>query len=96
MPEGDIYASLGKYVAQEKVFLVHLRNIRGKVPHYQEVFIDEGDIDIGRILRILQDHNYDGVIMPDHTPEMECRDPWHAGMAFTMGYIVGILQSIEL
>ena len=92
MSEGDVYSSLREYVDQDKVFLVHLRNVRGKVPHYHEVFIDEGDIDMGRILRILKELNYQGVIIPDHTPEMESKAPWHAGMAFSMGFISGLVH----
>ena len=43
---------------------IHLRNVVGKVPHYKEVFIDEGQIDVKRILTILTDCKFDGVIIP--------------------------------
>ena len=39
-------------------------------------------LDMIRVLRILHRNGYDGVIIPDHTPEMTCAAPWHAGMAF--------------
>ena len=42
--------------------------MRGKVPHYHEVFVDEGDTDMIALLRILHRNGYDGVIIPDHTP----------------------------
>jgi mannonate dehydratase len=48
-----------------------------------------------KALRILKKNNYDGVLIPDHTPEMTCAAPWHAGMAFALGYMKGAMQSIE-
>jgi mannonate dehydratase len=70
-----------------RVAYVHLRNVRGKVPVYQETFIDEGDMDVHRVLRILHRNGFNGVIIPDHAPQMSCAAPWHAGMAFAMGYL---------
>jgi mannonate dehydratase len=51
MTEGDIYQVVDQYSQQNAIAYVHLRNVRGKVPHYHEVFIDEGDIDICRVMR---------------------------------------------
>jgi mannonate dehydratase len=65
------------------------------VPDYHEVFVDEGDIDMFRILSILHKSNFDGVIIPDHTPQMECDAPWHAGMAYAMGWIRATMQAVE-
>jgi mannonate dehydratase len=87
MSEGDIYETVETYAAMGKIAYVHLRNVRGKVPNYYEVFIDEGDTDNLRVLRILAKHHYQGVIIPDHSPEMNCPSPWHAGMAFALGYL---------
>lgn len=91
MPEGDIYDATERYSSQNKLAYVHFRNIRGKAPHYHEVFIDEGDIDMLRILRILKKNDYQGVIIPDHTPQMTCAAPWHAGMAYAMGYMKAVM-----
>jgi mannonate dehydratase len=95
MSEGDLYEALDRYSRQGKIGYVHFRNVRGKVPRYQEVFVDEGDIDMLRVLRILRNNAYTGVIIPDHTPEMSCAAPWHAGMAFALGYIRAAMQCAE-
>lgn len=92
MTEGDVYDTTANYVKQGKVPYIHLRNVSGKVPYYKETFIDEGDIDIKRIIKILKDLNYDGVLIPDHTPQMSCKAPWHAGMAYAMGYINALIK----
>ncbi len=95
MPGSNLYNFLDKYSKQNKIGYVHCRNVKGKVPHYREAFIDEGDIDMVKALRILHKNNYDGVVIPDHTPEMSCNAPWHAGMAYAMGYLKAALQIIE-
>lgn len=95
MTEGDIYEAVEKYCRLGKIAYIHLRNVRGKVPYYRETFIDEGDVDMTRILSILRRNRFDGVVIPDHTPQMSCSAPWHAGMAHTLGYIAGVLATLE-
>jgi len=60
-----------------------------------EVFVDEGDVDMLRALRILRKNDYDGVLIPDHTPQMTCAAPWHAGMAFALGYMKALRTIVE-
>jgi mannonate dehydratase len=95
MTEGDIYDTVDRYSRQGKLAYVHLRNVAGKVPHYRETFIDEGDVDMIRILTILKKNHFDGVLIPDHTPQMSCAAPWHAGMAHTLGYILAVKALLE-
>lgn len=95
MTEGDIYTAIEQYCAQDKVHYVHFRNVIGKVPQYQEAFIDTGDIDMLKALRLYKKHNYEGVFIPDHTPILECGAPWHAGMAYALGYMKAALKIVE-
>lgn len=95
MTEGDIYEVVDQYSRQEAIGYVHFRNIVGKVPHYEEVFIDEGNVDMIKVLKILKKNNYDGVLIPDHTPQMTCDAPWHAGMAYALGFMRAALMMIE-
>ena len=85
MTEGNIYEVTEKHAKVGDVGYIHFRNVSGKVPHYQETFVDDGDIDMVKIVNILESAGYDGVIIPDHTPLMTCKAPWHAGMAYAMG-----------
>lgn len=94
MTDGDLYATVERYASQGKVAYIHFRNVRGKVPNYYEVFIDEGDTDMIRVLRILHKVNYQGVLIPDHTPAMSCAAPWHAGMAYALGYMRAAIRMI--
>jgi mannonate dehydratase len=40
MAEGDIYSMVDKVSQMGRIAYIHFRNVRGKVPHYREVFID--------------------------------------------------------
>lgn len=96
MTEGDVYESIERYGRQHKIAYVHFRNVTGKVPHYRETFIDDGDVDMARALRLLRDVGFEGVLIPDHTPRMSCAAPWHAGMAYALGYMTAIMRSLGI
>jgi len=84
----DHYASTGR------IHYVHFRNVRGTVPNYDEVFVDDGDVDMIEVIRILHKHDFQGVLIPDHTPQMACAAPWHAGKAYAMGYMKAAIKLI--
>jgi mannonate dehydratase len=94
MTEGDVYSATERFAGQHRIGYVHLRNVRGKVPHYKETFIDDGEVDVLRVLEILQNSKFEGVIIPDHAPQMSCPAPWHAGMAFALGYLKAGLKGL--
>ena len=60
---------------------------RARRPHYHEMFVDDGDTDMFEVIRILHRNSFDGVLIPDHTPLIECAAPWHAGMAHALGWM---------
>jgi mannonate dehydratase len=92
MTEGDVYNATEQYA--NNIAYVHFRNIKGKVPNYKEVFLDEGDINMIEILKILKRKEFSGVLIPDHTPQMNCEGSWHAGMAYALGYMNAALKLI--
>jgi len=95
MTEDDLYTHIDKYSKQGSIAYVHFRNVRGKVPNYREVFLDEGDVDMLKALKIYRKNGYDGVMIPDHTPQMSCSASWHAGMAFALGYMRGAITALN-
>jgi mannonate dehydratase len=95
MTEGDVHEVTDVYSKQDNIAYIHFRNIVGKVPDYKEVFVDEGDIDMVRILRILKKNGFAGTLIPDHTPQMNCDGPWYAGMAYAMGFMKAAMLIVE-
>lgn len=95
MTAGNLYEMVDNYSRQQRIAYVHFRNVSGKVPHYHETFIDDGDIDMLRIIAILRRNHYEGVLIPDHSPQMTCSAPWHAGMAHTLGFMRAAMMAVE-
>lgn len=95
MTDGGIYEALDEYSRHGRIAYIHFRNVNGKVPHYHETFIDDGDTDMLRVISILYRNHFDGVLIPDHSPQMTCPAPWHAGMAHTLGFLAAALQAVE-
>lgn len=95
MPGADVYRAAARHAAENRIAYIHFRNVKGQVPVYRETFVDEGDIDMLRLLSVLHRNNYRGVLIPDHTPYVTCDAPWHAGMAFALGYMRAAIVAVE-
>jgi mannonate dehydratase len=95
MTTGDIYETVREIARRDRIGYIHFRNVKGKIPKYVETFVDDGDIDIVEIVRILRDEGFDGVLIPDHTPELHCAAPWHAGMAYALGYMRALVNNAD-
>ncbi len=95
-PATQIFDVIRWFGSRKKIFNVHFRNIVGGRGHFREAFPDEGDIDLYRALLTYHEVGYDGMLMPDHVPEV----PGHpeAGLqsfAFAYGHIRGLMQAAE-
>jgi hypothetical protein len=73
-----------------EIFNVHFRNIKGRKLDFMEAFPDEGDIDMPRALAAYRDVGYPYMLMPDHVPQIDGRDP--SGVAFA--YCYGDIQAL--
>jgi mannonate dehydratase len=81
---------------REKIFYVHFRNVRGVVPKYDEVFIDEGDVDMIKALKTYKEVGFDGILVTDHTPFVTASEsPWKTGMAYATGFIKAAIKSLD-
>ncbi len=81
---------------KDRIAYVHFRNVRGSVPYTTETFIDEGDVDVVRAMRLLIDVGFDGLIIDDHVPQMVDDTLWsHRGRAYATGYIKGLLRGLQ-
>jgi mannonate dehydratase len=89
----DVYTTLERHARAGNVGYVHFRNVTGKAPSYRETFLDDGDVDMQRLVHILHDADFNGVVIPDHAPQMACEAPWHAGMAWAMGYMKAAMDA---
>ncbi|MBY3269808.1 mannonate dehydratase [Rhizobium laguerreae] len=78
-----------------KIFNVHFRNIRGGKLSFMETFPEEGDMDMVRSARIYKEVGFKYMLMPDHVPTVNGKDPTATAFAFCYGYIAALLQVLE-
>src|SRR6516164_7817374 len=64
----EIYEVIRWFGMRGKIFNIHFRNIRGGRDDFQEVYPDEGDVDMWKAVRTYRDVGYDGMLMYDHIP----------------------------
>ena len=67
---GDIVAAVRDFIARDKIFIVHFRNVSSPLPHFHETFVDEGYQDMNVLMRLFRDGGYRGTMILDHTPPM--------------------------
>jgi len=85
-----------QYLGQRgKIHQIHMRNIRGRLHDFYEVFPDEGEIDFVKTMRVLRDTQFSGSICPDHTPSHPDDPGGFQAFAFGYGYIKALIQSIN-
>jgi mannonate dehydratase len=76
-----------------RIFVVHFRNIRGGFLDFEEVFPDEGDVDMNECLLAYHRGGYRGPLCPDHVPSSELDEGRERFMAFALGYTRGLLHA---
>lgn len=97
-PKTQIFEAIEWFGSRGKIFNVHFRNIRGARNDFvAETFPDDGEIDMAATVRAYRDVGYDGMLMPDHIPEMQPgQDARSAEMfSFAYGYIRALIQAAQ-
>ena len=101
-PGEELYDIVRYFGERNKIFNIHFRNIRGGLHCFQEVWPDEGDVDMYRLARTLRDAGYPYMLMPDHAPDHpdDIPPPGASGRvrqawAFQCGYIIAMIQAVS-
>jgi len=101
-PHEELPPIVRHFGAKRKIFNVHFRNIRGGLHNFQEVWPDEGDVDMFELIQAFRDVEYPYMLMPDHAPGHPDDVPAEGGSrrvrqawAFQFGYIIGLMQASE-
>ena len=94
-PPEEIYEITRALARTQRVFNIHLRNIKGRRDNFQEVWADEGDINEARIVQILAEEGYPYSIDPDHEPRSPDDSGQMQGFAHGFGYIEGLIKAVD-
>ena len=94
----DVFDGIRRFGTQGRLLHVHFRNVRGTLPRsrgYEEVFVDDGDLAMAKVVRALDAVGYDGVIDYDHPISVAGDGPLPKQyIAFAVGYMRGLIQSL--
>ena len=94
-PNEEIHDVIRYFGSRGKIFNVHFRNIRGGYLKFAETFPDDGDVDMPRVLRTYREVGFDGMVMPDHVPQILGDPNGQKAFAFCFGYIQALLQQLR-
>jgi len=88
---------INNYGRKGKLFMLHMRNVRGSLATasgFEETLLDDGDLNMARILKELRNVGFSGYINPDHIPDLpgdtETRD---VGWAYSIGYLKALFAA---
>jgi mannonate dehydratase len=73
-----------RYFGAAKIWKIHFRNVSAPLPHFVETLMDNGYYDMYKIMKALRDVNYDGIVIPDHIPQMVGA---RSGLAYSIAYM---------
>lgn len=94
-PGEQIYDVIRYFGVRRKLFNVHFRNIRGGFLNFKETFPDNGSVNMVKAMRVYKEVGYDGMVMPDHVPNMQVPAGREQAFAFEFGYIRALIQAVE-
>jgi hypothetical protein len=78
-----------------KIYQIHMRNIRGGLNDFAEVYPDEGDMDFSKVMRILRDTQFAYSICADHMPSHPDDPGKLQAFAFGNGYIKALIDAVN-
>jgi mannonate dehydratase len=94
----DLPAAIRRFGRQQKVFFVHMRDVRGTPDRFEETWHDDGSTDLLECMRAYRDIGFDGVLRPDHVPTLFGEANEHPGYSvlgrlFAVGYLRGLQEA---
>lgn len=89
---GNVLEDLEYFVGEGRVGEVHFRNVSSTLPVFTETFLDEGYMDMSKIIRLLDRVNYSGTLTLDHTPVFT---EWAGGKRAATAYAIGYIRALR-
>jgi mannonate dehydratase len=85
----DVTEAIRAFAKMGKLWKIHFRNVSAPVPHFVETFVDNGTMDMWKIMKALRETDFRGALIADHVPEMV--GGRRVGWAYSIGYIKALL-----
>ena len=94
-PAKEVPEILRYFGERRKIHLIHFRNIFGGRCKFQEVWPDEGVMDMFVLMQTLREVGYPHMVIPDHAPGSDAPGSREQSFAYQFGYIRALLQAAE-
>ena len=94
-PRREILPIVQYFGERGKIYQIHMRNIRGGLHNFAEVYPDEGEMNFFQVMRILRDTQFAGSILPDHMPRHPDDAKGLESYAFGYGYLRALIQAVN-
>lgn len=88
----DVLEAIRAFAKMGKLWKIHFRNVSAPVPGFVETFVDNGTMDMGKVMKTLHEVDFRGALIADHVPEMV--GDRRTGWAYSIGYIKGLLARV--
>jgi len=92
---GDVLQAIRHFQQQGKIFIVHFRNVSSPLPVFVETFLDNGYIDMYKVMRAFCEVGYEGPMTLDHTPLLASDPAKRAVTAYAVGYMRALIERAE-
>jgi mannonate dehydratase len=95
----NIFEDIRYFGRKGKIFHTHFRNVRGTIPTaggYEEVALDDGDMNMFKILQTLREVGFDGGLQIDHLQKYTADDD-HQKIAsgYSVGYVKALIAALR-
>ena len=93
-PRSEVPEIIRYFGERKKIFLIHFRNIVGGRNKFQEVWPDEGVMNMHRNMQVLKEVGYEHMVVPDHAPGHKDKEGGRQAFAYEFGYINAMIQAV--
>ncbi|MER3423816.1 MAG: hypothetical protein C4293_11885 [Nitrospiraceae bacterium] len=91
----EVLEAIRYFGSQGKIFMVHFRNIKGGFLNFEEVYPDNGDVDMYQAMKVYKEVGYQGIFCPDHVPQSDVDPDGERQHSFCLGYIRALIQAVN-
>ncbi len=92
---GNMLDAIRTFHAEDRILLVHFRNVSTPLPQFVETFLDNGYMDMYAVMKTFYEIGYDNPITLDHTPRFVEGYDKGTGTAYAIGYMRALMQRAE-
>ncbi len=87
----DTLEAIRYFARQDRLWKIHFRNVSAPLPYFVETFVDNGYMDMWRVMKTLGEAEFRGAVIADHVPAMV--GGRLTGWAYSIGYIKALLAA---